>query len=73
MNDRDCLTCKYEPEWGPVTKGDYPRCSGACKWNDPMPVTPKAVRVLREPILRYVTDNSGIHTNCRAWQPKVAA
>ena len=63
---RDCLTCKYEPNWGKVFGGDYPRRVGDCKNKIKLPPLPKVYRVSIAVIERY-SDDSGVIQNCPAW------
>ena len=66
---KDCLSCLYEPVWGPTTGIEYPRRSGLCKWDKPMPKMPGVFILRKEAIVRY-SDNSGIQKGCKAWEPK---
>lgn len=66
---KDCLSCLYEPEWGPPTGTEYPRRFGRCRWNKPIPKLPKVFILRNEGITRY-SDDSGVAQNCQAWEPK---
>lgn len=66
---KDCLSCMYEPKWGPLTGAEYPRMYGTCQWDKPIPKMPKVFLLRKNGITRY-SDNSGIAINCQAWEPK---
>ena len=70
--NKTCLNCKYEPDWGEMTKGTYPRRSGRCKH----PIVNRKLKVPAvmsyhfKSVIRY-DDDSGIHVNyCKTWEPK---
>ncbi len=67
---KNCLDCKYEPEWGKWTSGEYKRQHGRCKWNKPIPKLPAVVSVQISGITRY-EDNSGVMLNCKTWEQKI--
>jgi hypothetical protein len=67
MAMRNCLTCKWEPDWI-VTGYDsmqWASKSGYC--NKPMPFSDR-----RLPIEFDTEWNEGLGTNCPAWEPKEA-
>jgi len=67
---RDCLTCKYEPEWEPPLKWwDYQVKEGYCKWIIGKPI-PAAARYDNVKITYFLSDEAGIHTDCPTWEPK---
>ena len=65
---KTCLTCKYEPEWGPLVGGDYPRRVGKCRWGQELPALP-APWVIKGSVTRY-SDDSGIYRHCKTWEAK---
>lgn len=67
---KNCLTCKYEPEWGDPTKGEYARVFGTCQWPRVLPTLPSVYRVHAEGITRFLKDDSGIETRCPTWTAK---
>jgi hypothetical protein len=69
MSDKNCLTCKYEPEWGEWTSGTYSRCSGECRWDGVIPSLPAAMYVSVSRVVRY-SDDSGIERKCATWEGK---
>ncbi len=66
---KNCLTCKYEPEWGEPTGSEYPRRHGRCKKEVALPKLPAVCRVLVETITIY-SDNSGMPRKCATWEQK---
>ena len=69
MHPKNCLTCKYEPDWLPLSSVEYPRRMGVCKWDKEMPALPKPFLFIRNSIHRY-SDDSGVPENCKAWGAK---
>ena len=69
MKDQNCLNCKYEPDWSKWTMGEYPRCSGKCKYPVELPVLPKVYVIIIHDVLRY-KDNSGMPQYCETWKAK---
>lgn len=67
--EKNCLTCKYEPDWGDWTAGEYSRCFGACKWDEGMPKLPAVMTVQMSHVIRY-SDDSGVHRRCDTWEKK---
>ena len=67
---KNCLTCKYEPEWGePVSAGcRFERRFGKCKW-DGLPKMPVTHVLTKKGITRY-SDDSGIPGACKVWEAK---
>jgi hypothetical protein len=66
---KNCLTCKYEPDW-PAPKGkEYPRSCAPCKWDKELPPLPGVMVIRREFVTRY-SDDSGVIEHCKAWEPK---
>ena len=70
---KNCLTCKYEPDWDEWTKGEYPRQSGACKrkeWaKELIDRLPETYQVTVSHVVRY-KDDSGVMNRCPAWEAK---
>ena len=66
---KDCLDCKYEPDWSEWSGGEYSICYGRCKWDKEIPVLPKIYSLTKKSIIRY-SDDSGVVTRCKAWKPK---
>ena len=70
---KNCLSCKYEPDWSEWTTGEYSRQSGACKkteWaNDLIKRLPATYQVTVKHVTRY-SDDSGVMNRCPAWEPK---
>lgn len=66
---KDCLNCKYEPEWSEWSSGEYSRCSGACKWDGDIPDLPEVYQVTVKHVIRY-SDDSGIMRHCKTFEPK---
>ena len=70
---KNCLTCKYEPDWGEWTKGYHPRQSGLCKRkefaDELISKLPRSYQVTINGITRY-SDDSGVMTRCPAWEGK---
>ena len=66
---KNCLNCKYEPNWPDPIGRDYPRRIAPCLWDKPIPVMPRTMRVVCEPVSRY-SDDSGVIDNCKTWEPK---
>lgn len=66
---KNCLTCKYEPDWGRPVGREFPRQSGKCKKQVELPVLPAVHEVHVKHIIRY-SDNSGLPAKCPAWEPK---
>jgi hypothetical protein len=70
MDNESCLNCKYEPDWSEPTKGSHPYRSGKCKWNEVVvPPLPRCTYLCRTSIMRF-SDDSGVFTNCPAWEAK---
>ena len=66
---RDCLTCKYEPEWGPERAwGDFTEKEGLCTWSADKPI-PSSYQHHNVTIICF-NDEAGIYTDCPAWEPK---
>ena len=66
---KNCLTCKYEPDWSDWIGVDYKRRIGACKYPILIPKLPSVYVITRRKVIRY-SDNSGIETMCKVWEPK---
>ncbi len=66
---RNCLNCKYEPKWGEWTKGEYRRCTGACRFVVDLSEIPAAYRIIEKHVTRY-SDDSGVHGRCVTWEEK---
>jgi hypothetical protein len=66
---KNCLTCKYEPDWSAPIGIDYPRQTGFCKWDGVIPLIPAVYVMHREGISKY-SDGSGVKTRCDTWEPK---
>jgi len=75
---KSCLTCRFEPDWSPwVGSEGYRRSGGRCKWLKESEAgaaissatLPASIRISEKYIERY-SDNSGVHTECKAWEPK---
>jgi hypothetical protein len=69
--DKNCLTCKHEPEWGEWSQGEYPRVAAKCRHpliGQKLKV-PAVFNYHSKSIIRY-SDDSGIHHNCQTWEPK---
>lgn len=72
MADNKCLSCKWEPDWGPVIGIQWARRIGSCKHPiiEEAPSTlPAAFKYHVESIVRYA-DDSGMPSNCNAWEAK---
>ncbi len=72
MPHRNCLNCKYEPEWSEWKNfPDHSRCIGSCKFVNKLDeiVLPACSYIHTDVITRY-HDDSGIKYNCPAWEPK---
>ena len=73
MPHRNCLNCKYEPEWSEWKKieGFFSRCTGFCKFANKLSeiILPACSHIHTDMIVRY-DDDSGIKYNCPAWEPK---
>lgn len=70
MSDKNCLTCKYEPEWSEWSGGEYSTCSGPCRWAGELPKLPSVMQVTGPThVIRY-SDDSGIHRHCATWEKK---
>lgn len=66
---RNCLSCKYEPEWGDMVGREYPRRTGTCMFEVVIQTLPSCYSLTSRSITRH-EDDSGIETNCRAWKEK---
>lgn len=66
---KNCLNCKYEPDWRPWTSGEYSWTSGKCKWDKPIPTLPAISIIATRPIIIY-RDDSGMPRNCKTWEAK---
>ena len=70
---KNCLTCKYEPDWSEWSQGEYPRQSGACKrdkWaKELIAKLPETYQVTVKHITRF-SDDSGVMNRCPAWESK---
>jgi len=67
--DKNCLTCRWEPDWVDWVGREFRRRGGRCRIEIALPVLPATWSVLKEPILMHV-DNSGMPTQCKTWEPK---
>jgi hypothetical protein len=63
---KSCLNCKYEPDWGEETRGEYPRRFGTCKWNEPV-ILPACYTSTYKSIERH-SDDSGVCLKCATWK-----
>lgn len=70
MEEKNCLTCKYEPAWSEWSGGEYSRCYGECRYVIKLPVLPSFYRCYGRDVVRY-NDDSGIETHCKAWKKKI--
>lgn len=65
--EKNCLTCKYEPDWGDWISSSFSFRSGLCKWksNGPWPMSYS----VRE---RRVIQHKGTSEfkKCDAWKSK---
>jgi hypothetical protein len=66
---KDCLDCKYEPDWSDPIGREYQRRSGKCKWDKPLPSLPQCYLVEKQFIVRF-DDDSGIMRNCAVWEAR---
>ena len=67
---KNCLNCKFEPDWGNWVTAGYKRCYGKCKWNNGIiPTLPQVYNITEKFITRY-GDDSGTCQYCKTWQPK---
>lgn len=67
---KNCLNCKFEPDWGEKQGREYAQEYGSCKFEPNIPPLPPTIIVSKaQNIVRY-SDDSGIFSNCRVWEPK---
>ena len=66
---KNCLNCRWEPEWSKWTGGEYSRCGGRCQIKIDIPALPRTWHIQKDYIERY-EDNSGIPSGCKTWEPK---
>ena len=71
--DKSCLNCRFEPDWGKFSDGEYSRAHGECKYPVPDVKLPACifdhVCLKMRNIVRY-SDNSGVYHHCAVWAPK---
>ncbi len=67
---KDCTTCKYEPEWGPLQGRQKQYRQGFCKFGPLPPVYPKQEAA---PVYMF-GKGVGLPGACRAWtrKPKIS-
>ena len=71
---KNCLTCKYEPDWSEWSGGEYSRQYGSCKWNGELKdrlkeSLPETYTITIKNITRY-SDDSGTMNRCPLWEAK---
>ena len=67
---RNCLNCKWEPEWRSCGAGKYQRRVGFCKFPFERPHNlPQYIFIKRYPIEVY-EDGSGMRNDCVGWEAK---
>lgn len=73
MDKKNCLNCKWEPEWDEwIGTKDYRRCHGHCRFPVKIQLLPKVYTVVKKKIVRY-NDDSGVMEICHTWEAKDAA
>jgi len=66
----NCSNCLYEPDWSEMSKGEYPRQTGYCKWNKPIQSLPQCFELRKTALIVRYDDDSGVHNSCKVWAPK---
>ena len=67
----NCLDCLYEPDWSGMSKGEYPRQTGYCKWDMPIQAIPQCFELHETRFIERYDDDSGVYKSCKAWMPKI--
>ena len=71
---KDCLTCKYEPDWSQWKEYfGITCCEGYCGFESTRLAKskiPACYQLPRAIIITRFDDDSGIYLNCPAWEPK---
>lgn len=66
---KNCLTCKYEPDWGSWGGVVYKKRIGVCQCPVVIPPLPSVYTIHKKSITCY-SDNSGIEISCKTWEKK---
>lgn len=66
---KNCLTCKYEPDWSRPIGVEYTRQTGKCKYIIKLPPLPIVYQLTINWLTRY-SDDSGLPGSCPAWVSK---
>lgn len=72
MSEPKCLSCKWEPDWGPEVGIQWIRRAGYCKHpiiEEVKNALPASCQHTVLAIVKY-SDNSGVPTTCNAWEAK---
>lgn len=66
---KNCLNCKYEPDWGEWTGREYKRTFGECRYEVELPDLPSVYTLTFRKVERY-RDDSGIPKGCKTFEAK---
>jgi hypothetical protein len=69
---KNCLNCRYEPEWGAWVGGEFKRRVGDCKYDVAGKVQyliPGCHHLQMYPVTMHV-DKSGLPIGCPTWEGK---
>jgi hypothetical protein len=66
---KNCLTCKWEPEWSKWVGVEYKRCVGDCRCPVKSQLLPAVYTLSKQGVTRY-SDDSGLPTFCHTWEAK---
>jgi hypothetical protein len=69
-NMKNCLTCKYQPDWSAWIGCEFRRCVGECKYDvigKTQFLIPECHHLQLYSITMY-DDQSGLPSNCPTWE-----
>jgi len=70
MSKRNCLNCKWEPNWSEPIGIEYARQHGSCKYSMPDIKLPECSSPIYKNSVERYSDDSGICSNCKVWESK---
>ena len=66
---RNCLTCKWEPEWNDWVGVEFRRCYGKCRCPVNAQTLPATYSLVIKSVERF-SDDSGLPSRCYTWEEK---
>lgn len=67
--NKNCLTCKWEPEWSEWIGKEIRRCFGKCRYPLKSQLYPQSYTVVNR-VIERCSDDSGVCGACITWDAK---